>query len=173
MTTLAELALREEIAEENKSISLAARLICDPELVELRVDANDPDGKRLIEVYPGRSKTRQSDADGADIHKILDRLQASGIGPQFNPNPARFLDISSMGNFREAVEQVREATAYFSQLDAEDRARFNNDAALFLDTVNDPVKLSQLIAEGVIVDGTIVGGPPVAPEGVASGAPTV
>lgn len=163
MSRAAELALRLEIEEENKAISQASRLICDPDLVELRIDANDPECERLIEVYPGRSLTRQSDADGADINKILERMSAQGVGPQFNPNPARFLDISQVGNFREAVSQVREARAYFMQLDAEDRARFNNDPALFLDTVTDPVKLQELIKEGVVVDGTIVGGPPGVP----------
>lgn len=172
MATAEEQALRDAIIAENKAISQASRLVCDPEVVELRVDANDPDAERLIEVYPGRSMTRQSDADGADINKILDRMSAQGVGLVLNPLEPRFLDISDVGDYRTCISQVREARSYFMQLDAEDRARFNNRVENFLDAVTDPVKLAALIAEGVVVDGSIVGGPPVAPGGVAPVAPT-
>ena len=135
--------------------SEAARLICDPEEVVLDVDE---DGV-VHERYPGRSKTVQSDKDSADINVILDRMQVQGIGPSFNPSQPRFLDISSVGDYATALRQVREAKEYFFQLDAEDRARFNNSPALFLDAVNDPVQLKALIDEGVVVDGSVVGGP--------------
>lgn len=134
-------------------------LICDPDFIVLTTD----DDGVITETYPGRSKTRQSDADSADINKILNRMSMQGIGPIFNPAEPKFLDITAVGDFRSALDQVRNANSYFMELDAEDRAKFNNDPAVFLDVVNDPVKLRALIDEGIIVDGSIVGGPVVPP----------
>lgn len=148
--------IRQDYDGLGKAYSIAAQLICDPELVELVEDEHGV----VLEVYPGRSKTRQSELDGADINVILERMGAQGVGPSFNVGQPRFLDISAVGDYRTALDQVREARAYFMELDAEDRARFNNDPAVFLDTVNDPVKLQALIDEGIVVDGSVVGGPP-------------
>lgn len=150
-----------------KARSRAARLMCDPELVVVSEDENGV----ITESYPGRSKTLQSEKDSADINKIIERMGAQGVGPILNPSQPRFLDISAVGDYRSALDQVREAGSYFMELDAEDRRRFNNDPAEFLDTVNDPAKLQALIDEGIIVDGSIVGGPPpVVPEGGAGAA---
>lgn len=142
-----------------KVVSEKARLICDPDEVVLETELK---GEDIVEVerYPGRSLTRQSEKDSADINVIVDRMARQGIGPVLNPREPRFLDISEVGSFREAFDQVRDARAYFMELDAEDRRRFRDDPAVFLDTINDPVKLQALIDEGIIVDGSIVGGAP-------------
>lgn len=149
-----------------KERSKKAALFCDP---DLEVTSVDEDGV-VVTVYPGRSKTRQSDAESADINVILERMGTQGIGPVFNPDVPRFLDISAVGDYRTALEQVRAARSYFFELDAEDRARFGNEPAKFLDAVNDPVQLAALIAEGIVVDGSIVGGPPPVVPAVSGGA---
>lgn len=149
-----------------KERSRVAALACNPDLVVL---SEDEEG-RVIESYPGRSKTRQSEKDSADINVIIKRMEGQGIGPILPQGEARFLDISEVSDYRSAVHQIRDARSYFMELDPIDRRdRFDNKVENFLDTVSDPVRLQQLIAEGIVVDGTIVGGPPVG--GAGAGAP--
>lgn len=95
------------------------------------------------------SKTRQSELDAADINKILKRFEKSGILPMTNREGA-YLDVSEVGDYRSALEQVRKADEYFAGLPADSRAIFENDPAVFLDAVNDPTQLHKLVDAGVV-----------------------
>src|ERR1041384_3813072 len=80
------------------------------------------------------SLARQSEADQADINKILARFAKSGIVPM-QELPGEYVDVSEVGDYREAVERVARMDAYFSQLPAEVRLKFENDPAALLDAV--------------------------------------
>lgn len=95
------------------------------------------------------SMTRQSDADAADINKIVSRFERSGVMP-LTAREGRFLDVSEVGDYRSALEQVRRANEYFETLPASSRAMFGNDPAVFLDKVNDPAALQLLVDAGVV-----------------------
>lgn len=110
------------------------------------------------------SLTRQSEKDQADINVILRRAEKQGIMPLMR-REGEYLDLSSVPDYREALDQVRVADEYFMSLPADSRAKFGNDAAAFLDAVNDPAQLQGLIDDGILPKGEVVPAPvaPVVP----------
>lgn len=92
--------------------------------------------------------TRQSEADAADINKILKRFERSGILP-LNDRQGLYLDVSEVGDYRSALDQVMKVNEYFKTLPAESRAMFDNDPAVFLDKVNGG-DLELLVKAGVV-----------------------
>lgn len=107
----------------------------------------DPDSEE------GASKTRQSELESTDINKIVDRFARAGL--PLPTGEGRFLDLSEVPDFRDALHQVARANEYFMTLDAKARALFENDPAKFLDVVNDPAQLSLLVEAGVIPKGEV------------------
>lgn len=100
------------------------------------------------------SMARQSEKDQADINKIMKRAEQSGIVPLVKRD-GEFLDVSEVLDYRGARDQVRKAEEYFMSLPAESRAIFGNDAADFLDAVNDPFRFDELVEAGVIPKGEV------------------
>lgn len=78
------------------------------------------------------SLTRQSEAAECDVNFIIERAQKTGFLPG-TPGVGAFADVSEMGDYRTALEQVRTANDMFMALPAQIRAHFNNDPAEFLD----------------------------------------
>lgn len=110
----------------------------------------------------GESKTRQADLDSSDINKIVKRFERDGVMP-LTGREGIYMDVSEIGDYRSALEQVRKAEEYFETLPAESRAMFSNDPAEFLDKVNDPSQLELLVKAGVVPAGEVrVPEPPVA-----------
>jgi len=114
---------------------------------------------------------RQSEASQADINKIVARFEKSGILP-LTGREGLYLDVSEVGDYHSALEQVRKAEEYFGSLPASSRAMFDNDPAEFLDRVNDPESLELLVEAGVIPKGEVRPiDPPKAPEPAAEKPP--
>lgn len=82
------------------------------------------------------SRAKQSEFKGSDIHEIIKRFDATGVMPSTG-REGLYIDVSQVGDYREAVDLVRNAERFFSQLPAAVRTRFNNDAAEYLDFVSD------------------------------------
>ncbi len=80
-------------------------------------------------------KTRQSEADQADINWIVTKYEKTG---QLTPvqREGVFMDLTEMPNFQGALNQVRKAEEYFMSLPPDVRAEFDNDAAVMLDAWN-------------------------------------
>lgn len=113
------------------------------------------------------SMTRQADKDSADINKIVKRFEREGIMPMERREGA-YLDVSMVGDYREALEQVRLANEYFVTLPAASRAMFENDPAKLLDAVNDPDQLQLLVDAGVVPRDEVRIAEPPAPAGSGS-----
>lgn len=100
----------------------------------------------------GVSRTKQSMKDETDINLIIKRH--GGIPP---PNhPGRFVDVSMVGDYFQAVQLVARAQQSFEALPAMVRARFQNDPHVLVDVVDsaiaDPDKHSDVINELVDMD---------------------
>lgn len=80
-------------------------------------------------------KTRQSDAQSADINFIIKRYESTGVLP-VEQRQGVFMDISQMPSFAAALDQVNKATDYFMSLPPDVRAKFDNDPARLLDAWN-------------------------------------
>lgn len=88
------------------------------------------------------SLTRQSEKDSCDINKIVNTYRQTGRLPQLRQG--LYADISQMGDYREALEQVRTADEMFYQLPSDLRLHFDNDPAVFLDFVSDPENIDEM-----------------------------
>lgn len=103
--------------------------------------------------------TRESEKDACDINKIVARFDVTGMLPQV-PLEGLYLDVSDVGDYREAVERVRVAERFFAQLPAAVRTQFDNDPAGFLDFSSDPANRGQLEEWGLVEKAQV---PPVEP----------
>lgn len=90
-------------------------------------------GEARPKVVTGRGRTRQEFKAECDINNILARYKRDGFMAHLSKGVPVFMDVSEVGDFRSAVEQVRAATAFFERLPAVVRTKFGNDVARFID----------------------------------------
>lgn len=107
------------------------------------------------------SMTQQQFKDEADINYIVSMYDSSGVMPTFHGDgqPAQpvFGDFSSLpDNAQEMYNRMIEAKNNFDSLPLEVRKRFNYDPAAFLDFVDNPENLDELVAMGLATK-TVIG----------------
>lgn len=100
------------------------------------------------------SMTQQQFKDEADINYIVSMYDSSGVMPTFHGDgqPAQpvFGDFASLpDNAQEMYNRMIEAKNNFDSLPLEVRKRFNYDPAAFLDFVDNPENLDDLVAMGL------------------------
>jgi len=81
---------------------------------------------------------KQSFKDECDVNKILARYAKTGLLTPVTSRSPAFVDVSSVGDYRSALENVRSAKALFMELPSGIRSEFQNDPAEFLDFCTDP-----------------------------------
>lgn len=113
---------------------------------EVEVRANG--SRRVKTVITERSRTVQSAKDETDVNKIVKRFELQGIMPN-EYREGSFLDVSQLGDYQEAANNVLAVEKYFMSLPAVTRAMFENSPARFLDAVGDPANRDKLIELGV------------------------
>lgn len=113
------------------------------------------DHPRVTADVSGKSMTRQSDAEACDINRIMKRYEATGILPEAT-RQGLFIDVSNFPDYRGALEQVQYADRIFMQLPADTRAKFNNDAAEFLDFCSDPLNRDAMKEMGLLEPDPVV-----------------
>lgn len=106
---------------------------------------------KVVKKNFGKSLTRQSEADACDVNLIMARYEKTGVLPSVG-REAFFADVSEMGDYREALENVRRADEAFMSLPAKVRGRFGNDAAEFLDFCSDVENRAEMVEMGLIED---------------------
>ncbi len=106
-----------------------------------------PPGQVLI--CPEESRTRQSEAAACNINNIMARYEKTGVLP-LQGREGFFADVSEMGDYRQAMDQVERGQQAFMLLPAGVRARFANDAAQFLDFVSDPANRDEMREMGLL-----------------------
>lgn len=100
------------------------------------------------------SMTQQQFKDEADINYIVSMYDSSGVMPTFHGDgqPAQpvFGDFASLpDSAQEMYNRMIEAKNNFDSLPLEVRKRFNYDPAAFLDFVDNPANLDELVAMGL------------------------
>ena len=100
------------------------------------------------------SMTQQQFKDEADINYIVSMYDSSGVMPTFHGDgqPAQpvFGDFASLpDNAQEMYNRMIEAKNNFDSLPLEVRKRFNYDPVAFLDFVDNPENLDELVAMGL------------------------
>lgn len=116
-------------------------------------DTLDRRGKPRVQTeFHDESLTVQSDADQADIKKIMKRYTTYGIIDHLNLTEAAFKDVSELGDFADVMRTAQEAEAAFMRLPSKVREIFNHDVAEWLDTAHDQDKRDALVQAGFIQD---------------------
>lgn len=98
---------------------------------------------------PGDSLTKQAPASETDINQLLDRFSRTGVLPTGAPGAGMYGDFSQVTDYRQALQIVLEADAKFMELPAKLRSRFDNDPAKFLEFVENPANLKEMIKLGL------------------------
>lgn len=112
------------------------------------------------------SKTVQSQKDEADINVIMRKFGQTGHLP-VNIRPVVLGDFDGIFDFQTAMNAVRDAQMAFGALDADLRARFNNDPQRFVEFCSDANNLDEMRKLG-LADPVKVVDNPVAPVSGAS-----
>lgn len=95
------------------------------------------------------SRAKQSMKDECDINQIVDRFRQTGLVSHLAQGHPRYLDVSEMGDYREALDQVTRVSDFFMGLPADLRSRFDNDPAAFIDFMSDPANADEIAALGL------------------------
>lgn len=128
-----------------------------PKLI-LRAPGNyDPDSasKEAGLYCADPSRAIQSQAVDADINTIVKRFGLTGELPN-NLRAPLDLDFVDVVDYRTALDQIREADRVFMRLPADVRARFDNDAASFVDFCSDVGNADEMKKMGLKVPNILV-----------------
>lgn len=98
----------------------------------------------------GPSLTVQSDRDGCDINKIIDKFKKTGMIERINRNPGIYTDLTVLPDYMESLNVVARANEAFAELSAKLRERFNNDPARMLEFLSDENNRDEAIKLGLI-----------------------
>lgn len=113
------------------------------------------DRKRVMKFFSKPSLTRQEFKQECDLGYVLSKFARTPEGLAAMRNAQgfaqglRFEDVSDVPDFRTCRDIARRAEEHFMALPATLRRRFDNDAALFVDFVQDPKNLDELRALGL------------------------
>lgn len=132
--------------------------------------AVDVPPKVILGVDPpwGKTRTKQSEAKATNINTIVAQYDKTGLLPQVG-REALFADVSDVGDYRSALDLIRNAEELFMTIPADVRSRFENDPAVFLDWTSNADNRDEMVEMGllekpVVVPEVVPDVPPVAAE---------
>ena len=96
-----------------------------------------------------KSRAQQSDLKDADINEIVRKFGLTATIPVGFRLP-EYGDFSGVGDFRTAMDAVRNAQENFDSLPAELRARFGNNPQLLLEFVSNAENKDEAIKLGLV-----------------------
>lgn len=105
---------------------------------------------RLQYFCTGSSRAKPSFKDECDVNRVMARFEQTGIVEHTNAHQGNYGDfLSAPSSYHEAVQQVADAQQMFMSLPAKVRARFSNDPGYFLEFVEDPDNLDEMVRLGL------------------------
>ena len=109
--------------------------------------------KRVQKVFNLPSRTKQGFRDECDINIIMKRFKNT-MGVDYLNRYQGYLsgefgDFSMVSDYRSAIERIDQARGVFEALPAKVRSRFRNGPAEFLDFVQNPANLNEMIDMGL------------------------
>ncbi len=110
-------------------------------------------GDQETQIFPGGDGidgAKQSFKDETDVNTIIARFAKTGLLTPVMERPPMFIDVSEVGDYREAIDNVRLAQHLFMQLGSTIRAKFDNDPAEFLDFATDPKNEAEMRKLGLL-----------------------
>uniref|UniRef100_UPI004048DAE2 hypothetical protein n=1 Tax=Shewanella sp. TaxID=50422 RepID=UPI004048DAE2 len=93
--------------------------------------------ERVQITFDEPSRTKQAFKDEANINRILDKYNRTGLMPQYD-KPQVYGDFTQVVCYHTAQNKIAEGKQAFAELPSDLRKRFNNDPGQFLDFIGDP-----------------------------------
>ena len=109
----------------------------------------DENSARSTFIFSKPSLAKQSFRDECDINNILRKFNVTGELPVGSVQP-QYGDFSGITDYQSALNAVMAAQDSFLALPAKIRARFDNDAALFVDFASDEANKDEMKALGLL-----------------------
>lgn len=110
--------------------------------------AHKPHARVQLETS-GQSMTKQSFQAECDINTIMQKYTKTGLIEHVREHGGQYGDFVTAPEYHEAMTAVVEANAAFQSVPAEMRNRFQNDPAQFLDFVQNPDNIDELVEMGL------------------------
>jgi len=88
--------------------------------------------------------------DECDINFLLRKYDKTGVIPVVQSIEAKYGDFTSAEDYHSIHNRIIAAQSAFMGLPAKIRSRFDNDAALLLDFINDPANKADAVAMGLL-----------------------
>lgn len=104
--------------------------------------------KCSITFAEGSSLTIQSQKKECDINLLVSKYKQGGIISHVNNMQAQYGDLTGY-DFHEYQNKIASAISSFEALPSRVRNRFQNDPALFLDFMNNPENLHEMVELGL------------------------
>lgn len=106
--------------------------------------------KRVQKNFPAETMAKQSFQAECDVNTIMARYEKTGLIEHVNQHQGNYGDFTQApGDYQEALDTVIRAQEMFQTIPAKVRARFENDPGLFLDFVQDPKNVDELVEMGL------------------------
>lgn len=118
-------------------------------ITEVEILSVEKEHRRVTHPGGGVSRTKQADAERANINSIMSKYARTGTVPA-NLRQASYGDFSNVGDYLTARLRIQEAEESFAALPADVRKHVNNDPAELLDLLDDESRREEAIALGVL-----------------------
>jgi phage internal scaffolding protein len=109
----------------------------------------DENSSRATFAFSKPSRTQQHFKSECDINHILERFNVTGQLPPGSVQP-QYGDFSGITDYQSALNAVMAAQDSFLALPAKVRARFDNNAALFVEFASDEANKDEMKALGLL-----------------------
>ena len=106
--------------------------------------------KRVQTKIKGASRTRGSQQAETDINTIIRKYEKTGSLVHVTKSIPRFDDVSSLGDYKDAMEKVIAAQSAFSELSADLRNKFANDPGELIKFLNDSKNHAEAVEMGLV-----------------------
>jgi len=119
-----------------------------PKIIQVR-----PNGtKRVATVSDKPSRADQQWKDSCDVNKIMEKYRQTGtITHVRNAKEGKYLDLTSIPTYQEALDQIRKADSLFQEIPAKIRLKFDNNPQKLIDYLADEKNLAESIELGLRV----------------------
>ncbi len=105
-------------------------------------------GPRVQTVFVDDGRTKQAMQDECNINKIMEKFVRTGAVEHSNRHAGSY-GFATSESFHDSMNIVAKGESMFNELPAAIRSRFNNDVGLFLDFVQSPDNIGEMVDLGL------------------------
>ena len=108
-----------------------------------------PTKRVQIDFSDAPAMTKQAPKDECDINRIMAKYEKDGLLDHLNTHQGDYGDFVDFNDYHSSLNAIHAAQNAFMSIPPAIRAKFNNDAAQFLEFTQDPKNLDQMVDLGL------------------------